>query len=75
MSNTIVLSAVHQVRHPGRNIAQPNTQLTDGNSQMIRPRAAELGALLGEQTGHLVNTLEVSARRFSGEMAASASAS
>ncbi|HXA59612.1 MAG TPA: hypothetical protein VNW94_10660 [Streptosporangiaceae bacterium] len=40
-----------------------------------RPRAAELGALLGEQTGHLVNTLEVSARRFSGEMAASASAS
>src|SRR5947208_12920332 len=47
------------VRDPGRNIAQPDPQLPDRSLEVIGPRAAQFGALFGEQAAYLVDPLEV----------------
>jgi hypothetical protein len=47
------------VRDPCRNIAQPNPYLPDRSFQVIRPRAAQFRAFLGEHPAYFVDPLEV----------------
>jgi hypothetical protein len=47
------------VGYPRRDISKPDPQLPDRPFQMIRPRTAELAALLGQQAAHLVDAFEV----------------
>jgi hypothetical protein len=46
-------------RSAGRNVTQPDPQLPDRSVQVIRSRAAEFSAFLGEHAADLVDPLEV----------------
>jgi len=47
------------VRDPRRNITQPDPQLPDRSFEVVRPRAAQFRALLGEHPAYFVDPLEV----------------
>jgi hypothetical protein len=47
------------VGEAGRNIAEPDPQFPDRPVQVVRPRAAKFGALLGKQAADLIDTLIV----------------
>lgn len=47
------------VGDPRRNITQPDAQFPDQPIQVVGPRAAEFGPVLGEHAAYLVDPLEV----------------
>ena len=55
------------VRDPGRNITQPDPQFSDRSVLVIRPRAAEFGAFLGEHAADLADRFKSLSLRLSSQ--------